>query len=394
MKKSEADILEELETSVAHMTLSTLKRLQRRLSSAKTPRCKDAETIPPTILDAIETVVNNASSNKYLFSILLTCCVEKLADPAQDIRIAQDRMPGGYSNRSLDQRIVTPFLKRHGYTHCEASGLESGRNMERPLPWDLGYPTNPRGKGNREAFLGILHHIEKKDGDPKNVAVYLLHYDKSKKQRARKTIMAPREPRIIKIVSMLERHLKESVGQGKSRLPVLAVYAVYKSLVRELARYEGTKLLPLERHTTADLRSESIGDIAVELSDHPFEGVEVKSEKPITANMVEELPRKFAGREVSRYYILSTSTQCVREGDSVSVEEAIRKVEDETGTQVIANGLVKTLTYYLRLLRDPSGILQEYGRLVAEDPDVRPEIREVWNQIVEEEYGEPVEQDP
>lgn len=46
-----------------------------------------------------------------------------------------------------------------------------------------------------------------------------------------------------------------------ARLPVLALYAVYSQLVLELDRYKDAELAPLERHTTADLRSGSIGDI-------------------------------------------------------------------------------------------------------------------------------------
>lgn len=383
--KDTEEVLVELHAEVEKGGSAVLAS-RRKMSQVTLAKCKNAQYMPPTVLDAIETIVENKSANKYLFSILVACCVKKIIDPSQDTRIAQDNMPGGYSNRSFDQRHVTPFLKRHGYTHCEASGLESGRNFERPLAWDLEYPANPRGKGNREAFLGILNYIEAEKGDPKAVALCLLSHDLSKQHQAGKRVVPPRETQIARIMHIFERHFEESSGQGKSRLPVLALYAIYDRLVAELDRYDGTELVPLERHTTADLRSGSIGDIQVNRQGGPFEGVEVKSEKPITAAMVRELPRKFDGRVVSRYYLLSTCRPYILEEDEESVAKTIQEVERETGTQIIVNGLLRTLWYYLRLLKDPAAILPIYQVLLEADEDIRLELKNVWNKIILEEY--------
>jgi len=341
---------------------------------------------PATVDKALETIVKNIPSSKYIFSIVLTACIKKIVDPNQDIRIAQTSMTNGYSNRSLDQTVVTPFLKRYNYTHCEASGLESGRNLERPHPWDLSYACNPRGKGNRESFLTTLHFIEAEKGSPETVLRYLLFLDALNRKQSVTLTQAPFEANIEQIMNIFNRHFAESSGQGKSRLPVLALYSLYESLVGEVGRYEGTILARLERHTTADLRSGSIGDIQVDKDDLPFEGVEVKSEKPITADMIHELPRKFGDRRISRYYLLTTYPGSVKPEDKVAVENAVRKVQLETGCQVIVNGLNRSIWYYLRLIEDPAKILGRYVDLLSVDPDVRPELIEKWNEIVSEEY--------
>jgi len=380
-----AEILAELHAEVEKDDVALLSS-RKKLSKVALTKCKNAQHVPPTVLDAIETIVENKSANKYLFSILVASCVKKIIDPDQDIRIAQDNMSRGYSNRSFDERYITSFLKRHGYTHCEASGLESGRNFERPLPWNLEYPANPRGKGNREAFLGILHYIEDQKGDPKAVALCLLAHDLSNQLNAGRTIVPPIEANITKIMRIFNRHFEESSGQGKSRLPVLALYGIYKQLGAELDRYDGAELVPLERHTTADLRSGSIGDIQINRQGEPFEGVEVKSEKPITAAMVRELPRKFAGRDISRYYLLSTCTTYILKEDEESVDKAIHEVEEVTGTQIIVNGLLRTLLYYLRLLKNPATILPTYQGLLEADEDIRPGLKTAWNRIISDEY--------
>jgi DNA (cytosine-5)-methyltransferase 1 len=378
--------LRRLQLRVERANDDKLRALERELSAATTVACADAKNTPANILDAVKTIVNNKAANKYLFSIAVTCCLKKMVAPAQDIRIVQDRFVNGYSNRSLDQRHVTPFLKRHGYTHCEASGVESGRNLENPLPWNLDYPCNPRGRGNRESFLGLLHHLEEQGGNPETIAVYLLWYDRAKAVHLDDTVVPPLEDKISKIMRVFERHFNEGSGQGKSRLPVLALYAVYSRLIVELARYDGCELLALERHTTADLRSGSIGDIQVNKDGSPFEGVEIKSEKPITAAMVNELERKFAGKQIARYYILTTRNEYVRHADEASVADAIRQVEQITGCQIIVNGLKRTLWYYLRLLSDPSAVLREYQALLDADEDIRVGLKNCWNQIIAQEY--------
>jgi len=188
--------------------------------------------------------------------------------------------------------------------------------------------------------------------------------------------------------SYFEQHFffKGNNEKEVSRLGVLAIHAIYQQLIKEVNRYEDAVLLDLERHTTADLRSASIGDIQVNIKESPFEGVEVKSEKSVTANMVRELPRKFNNRKVSRYYILSTSDPCLKPEDEASVFLAVAEVEAETGAQIIINGLIRTLWYYLRLLKNPAEVLPNYQALLEIDPDIRPDLKASWNSILATEY--------
>ncbi|MCX6021547.1 MAG: hypothetical protein NTZ05_07420 [Chloroflexi bacterium] len=130
-----------------------------------------------SIAEGVRTIVGNLNKNKYLYSILITCLVEKVVHPHQDIRIAQTDLAGGYSNRSTDQTNVTPFLKQSGLTHCAASGAESGRNFERPIPFGLGYVGKPQGVGNREAFLGILHAVQEEYADPEPCLTLMMTLD-------------------------------------------------------------------------------------------------------------------------------------------------------------------------------------------------------------------------
>ena len=126
----------------------------------------ELDKLKPEIANWVKTIIGNLKSCKYLYSILITSLVTKIVSPSQDIRKHQARMEGGYSNRGADQRFVTPFLKKHNLTACAASGAESGRNFERPIPYTLDFPGYPKGPGNREAFLHLIHAVQEENQDP------------------------------------------------------------------------------------------------------------------------------------------------------------------------------------------------------------------------------------
>ena len=337
-----------------------------------------------TIAEGIETIVGNLKSNKYVYSVLITGLVEKIINPHQDIRYVQTELPGGYSNRSTDQNYVTPFLKRHDLTSCAVSGFESGRNLERPYPHNLAYACNLRGKGNREAYLGILHATQVEGVDPFPCIVLLMALDLKNKQKAIYNYPQPEGLTIQQIFDAVIDHHSRARGNGRARLPVLAIQAVYKCLVAEVSRYADKTLRnPPNRHTAND-KEGWIGDVQVDrLDETPFEGIEVKSERPISRDMVNILTNKFSGYAVDRYYILSTAQPYIASGETDEVRKTVEQVRQQTGCQVIVNGLNQSLLYYIRLISEPSQFMKNYTEQIEMDLDVLEEHRQLWWQILE-----------
>lgn len=337
-----------------------------------------------TVAEGLETIVNNLGQNKYLYSILITSLVEKLVHPNQDIRYAQDRLTDGYSNRSTDAAHVTPFLKRHGLTSCAASGAESGRNFERPYPYTLNYEASPKGKGNKEAFLGLIHAVQMEGVDPFSCIVLLIALDLRNKQKAVFQYPQPEGLTIQEIFAAVIEHHQNAQGQGRSRLPVLAIQAIYQCLVVEISRYKDTTLRnPPNRHTAND-KEGWIGDIQIDrLDGTPFEGIEVKSGIKITSDIVRALPEKFADQAVDRYYILSTANPYIAKNELDEVMQTVEQVRQQTGCQVIVNGLNQSLRYYLRLVSDSNKFLTNYTEQIQTDLDVKDEHKELWAQILD-----------
>jgi DNA (cytosine-5)-methyltransferase 1 len=373
-------LLEEPDVDNALQQYSTRPALSHQL---KTMLNSEVAPLHKSVAEGIETLVGNLSQSKYLFSILITGLVEKLVHTDQDIRYTQEKLPGGYSNRSTDQICITPFLQRYGLTSCAKSGAESGRNFERPFPHTLDYSGVPRGRGSKEAYLGIVHAVQEEGIDPFPCIVFLMALDLRKKAAAVYNYPQPRGLTIQEIVDAVLEHYREAKGNGRARIPVLAIQAIYQCLVNELARFKGTTLRnPPNRHTGNDKKG-WIGDIQVDRADStPFEAVEVKAGQQITSSMVRALPTKFRGQTVNRYYILSTESVYIAEEEREDVNEAVREIRQQTGCQVIVNGLNRSLWYYLRMIENTDLFLEYYTFQVQNDQDTKNEHRKSWASIL------------
>lgn len=114
----------------------------------------------------------------------------------------------------------------------------------------------------------------------------------------------------------------------------------------------------------------------------PFEGVEIKSGKKITVEMIKSIPLKLQGYAVDRYYLLSTEENYIDPGEREEVMSAANEIRDATGCEIIPNGLIRSLWYYLRLISDKDHLIQSYTRLLQEDSDVREPQRALWSKIL------------
>ena len=99
--------------------------------------------------------------------------------------------------------------------------------------------------------------------------------------------------------------------------------------------------------------------------------------------MVRALPEKFSGQAVDRYYILSTANPYIAKNELDEVMQTVNKVRQQTGCQVIVNGLNQTLRYYLRLVSDSNKFLTNYTEQIQTDLDVKDKHKELWAQILD-----------
>ncbi|NBI42600.1 DNA methyltransferase [[Haemophilus] felis] len=328
----------------------------------------------------IDTILKYSESSKAVFTVVLTSLVYKILNPKQDIRKHQASIEGGYSGRTFDSQYITPFLKKYKFPAMAESGWLT-RSLEQKVMYDEHYTGAIKPDNLKSAFLIVIKYIQK--GNGLNDLLSYIFQGLILQRNAQKIDLAkPHNLPILNIVDLLERHFfAKYTSEGASRLPVLALYAIYECLVRELKRFENKTLLPMESHTSADSRSGRIGDIDVNEEDNKaFEAVEVKHGIPISLQLVQDAFEKFKTTQVNRYYILSTAN--IVENEKIKIEEEIEKIKNIHGCHVIANGLISSLKYYLRLIDNTSLFIENYVNLLENDTALKFEHKAMWNKLI------------
>lgn len=339
-------------------------------------------------IQELKVIVDNAESLKAVLGVTLTSIVYKIYQPLQDIRFHQENMPEGYSGRTFDTKFVTPFLQNHFSHFAMAESSWLTRSLEQPFPYTLDYQGKIRNKQLKVAFLSLLDRLQKeKDIAGKLiVALFALMIEKS---AAHQSLFAASEVlgnlTISKIVEAVGQHIFYRYRiSGAARLPVLAIYAVYELLMQDVKRYEGKSLAPLELHTSPDSRSTALGDIEVLNADGTcFEAVEIKHRKPISAGMIGIVFRKIQSKSVDRYYVLTTNEPNV--DHALEVTKKLAEIRKINSCQIIVNGVLPSLKYYLRLVSEPADFIDLYTRLLESEfnraSGIKSEHLKTWTEI-------------
>lgn len=333
-----------------------------------------------TIANHLTEILSKSESAKAVITVILTSAVYKILNPEQDIRNHQTSIPNGYSGRTFDSKYITPFLKSVKFPAMAESGWLT-RSLEQKVPYDSNYSGAIRPESLKAAFLETIDFIQKgKDLD--ELLSFLFQGLIIQRNLQRIDLAKPHNLQIATIIDLLSKHFDAKYSaDGASRLPVLALYAVYQCLVNETKRFQGKTLLPIESHTSADTRSGRIGDIdIIDEKERAFEAVEVKHGIAITTQLVKDAFEKFKTTQVNRYYLLSTANIDASQADEINKE--IERIRNIHGCHVIANGLTNSLKYYLRLLSDTSEFIENYVNLIETDNALKFEHKTEWNNII------------
>lgn len=329
----------------------------------------------------LNTILHYSESARGVLTVFITSVVYKILHPGQDIRNHQDSIPNGYSGRTFDSKNITPFLKQCKFPAMAESGWLT-RSLEQKVPYDKNYTGAINPSGLKASFLTLLENIQN-DAECDKYLSYIFQGLIIKRNQHTINLAKPTTLAINSILEILNQHFHSPYkADGASRLPVLAFYAIYECLIYEAKRFENKKLLPIESHTSADARSGRIGDIEIiDENERSFEAVEVKFGITISLQIVLDAYSKFQTTAVNRYYILSTAPQAEKEEwDKIQAE--IQRVKNVHGCQLIVNGIMPSLKYYLRLLDNTFEFIDKYVNLLENDTALKFEHKERWNKII------------
>jgi DNA (cytosine-5)-methyltransferase 1 len=352
--------------------------------------------LPDDCVRDLKVIVANGETQKAVLGVTYTSLVYKIYAPKQDIRKHQEGMKGGYSGRTFDTKYVTPFLKSKFPHFAMAESAWLTRSLEQPHPFNLNFPGKIRNEKLKAAFLYTLDRVQtdSKLASPMLVALMGLMLETTVKDDALfASVNISRDITIARILDAISSHISYDYGRGivgTARLPVLAIYSVYNLLMPDVNRYSGKALMPLESHTSPDLRSKAMGDIDIGNPDRsPFEAVEIKHNKPITVDMVGAAYRKYKNTAMDRYYILTTNEPNFIDYESVKHEtEKYKRIHP---CEIIVNGVIPSLKYYMRLMNNPQLLIDEYTKWLEFEyqrgSGIKREHLRVWKEIRQDTFA-------
>lgn len=340
-------------------------------------------------LKNIETIVQKESTNKGVYTALVTSLLYKTMHPEQDVRNHKVDMPGGYSGRSFDTKYVTPFLKKKQFLGAMKESGWLTRSIEQDHPFTLEFPGKITPITTKNAFLNILQDVEENSFSPE--AYLVLIFNKSIKSKLANTVIinnpVTRENslNIEQIINLLSAHFgyKYSI-RSSSILPVIAFYSIYECLIEEVSRYEGKILDPLSSHYSSDRSSGNAGDIVIRDDNHNlYEVIEIKYGIEINELIVSDAIKKIMPNDkLQRYYILSTIEPSSDDRNKFSAYSSDLKINH--GCELIINGLIKTLNYYLRLINNTDKFLDNYVKNLGQHPEIQNEQKIIFNKLIAE----------
>lgn len=329
----------------------------------------------------IEQIIERSETNKGLLAVLITLLVHKIVDPAQNIRYHQAQLCNGFAGRGIDQNYITPFMKKVHFPAMSESGWLT-RSLEQAHPYDLNYPGKIKPDFIKKAFLNLIDKVQNDGLSPELILLYFFKLLIKQRDSINIELAKPHSLSIAQIVKLLEQHFTYKYScSGASRLPTLAIYAAYQCMMLQVARYKNKILCPLESHNSADIQSGRIGDIDINNDNGTaFEGIEIKHEIQITAQLVTDAYEKFKVYNTNRYYLLTTAN--MDSADWESIENEIKRIAYIHGCQVIVNGVYSSLKYYLRLINDPAEFIDYYVELLKKDETIKFQHKVAWNDII------------
>lgn len=340
------------------------------------------KNISNDIKDYLKLIGSFCQKRKGLYTVLVTLLYYKYLNPEQDIRYHQAKLKGGFSARSFDTANVTPILAEKGFPAMAESGWLT-RSMEYAEPYDFNYSGEIQ-KTIKKPFLTCLDYVEKNSNNALPMLKILLLSVKDTVSANKVEIIPLQNPdglTITSIVSALEEHFLFKYGtHNGAKLPVLAFYSIYLSLISEVKRYENCKLKPLSSLTASDRTNKSAGDIEIFNRDKIFETIEIKLDKQIDKQIMQVVKNKVIKWNPQRYYVLSVKG--IKEEDNEEIISIVKDIELKHGCQIIINGLIQTIKYYLRLIINLKDFTNKYSELVDSDTELQVEHKKKWNELI------------
>jgi DNA (cytosine-5)-methyltransferase 1 len=333
--------------------------------------CSDIEIENLNVKKNMEYLKGKISSNKGVFTVIVTLALYKFLYPKQDIRLHKIEFKNGFSGRSFDTKYVTPTLKKLGLISMAESGWLT-RSLEQPYPYNKDYKGKITPKELLSAFLEIVDYIQISKYNAKNILFKILFFAKKYKtdNEVELKSLLKKDIQIQKTVDILKNHFEfKYETHGGSKLPVLAFYSYYTLLVQQLKKYNDCYIPTLNSHTASDKSSKSAGDIQIIKNNQIIEAIEVKLNKQIDTHLINLVYDKIRKFNINRYYIFTAFYMSEDLKNDLFIKTNL--IYEKHGCQIIFDNIYETLLRDLRNLESIDDFFTNYLNLVEIDKEIQ-----------------------
>ncbi len=287
----------------------------------------------------LQNILNTYENGKGRTGVLITSCVVKVVNPSQDVRYHQANLPNGYSGRVFDSVHTQPWLRKNGYRFASKETAWLTRTWESNHPYDSDYPLK---KGNKQADKDTLNLLNALGSDALNAdsakeIIYAVLGNATSVQKGqdalqKKAAELVQEKTVTpsEYIEQVRQLTQQTTGKGKSVLPVAILFAVEKTR----SRFSGMEVCDRKSHYASDSKSKELGDVMLRRNAQVTKTYEVKDDKPVTDDLVEETRLK--NTEGHPAVILSTH---VNTSSSVQFRNGVAVCEFWSYMQFLASDL-------------------------------------------------------
>ena len=328
----------------------------------------------------LKIIHENIERHKGVWTTLITSVVYKISNPEQDIRKHKIEFEDGYSGRSYDTKFITPVLKKNALPSMAESGWLT-RSIEQASVFDKNFTGKIRNILVKKAFLEIIDSIQVNPSINNEILEYLVF---AGKEVARKNIIQIQPIKKLDQFHRIEiiRNIKNFIDfdyaiSGASKIPVIAIYSIYKSLLLNQKKYNNYTLKDLGFHTTSDKTSKSSGDIEIFNSENELiESIEVKMNILIDDHLINRVFEKIKTFNPHYYYIITTNEVKISE-----FSEKVLEIFNNHGCELMIFNFYEFIEKYLGLI-DKTDFLNQFSKIIVKDTELKTIHKEKWRDLV------------
>lgn len=227
--------------------------------------------------------------------VLLGCVIVRLLDKEIEIRQPYVELgPHAFSGRSLDERVINPFLRDKGIPCSRGPYLSVFR---RSIQFDERIRSGLRDKTGYDAFLAVISYIEGTSDDLKLMQVlrYLLYKFCELREAANIRLLRIQRLSLEQYNELLTGLLGVSSG---GRFPVLLIVATFQAIQ---AVFELNWEIAWQGINVADVASGAGGDITISSRGQVLMAAEVTERSVDRARVVATFTTKIAPSGIEDY---------------------------------------------------------------------------------------------